>query len=305
MAAALLGCGEPPKITTADNNGTTIVCTSPAAYALVSPLTRNYLEDGGDSVLTVQVLGKPGQDMHSYETTCQDMTVLANADVVVCPGAEGWLDAALKASGNTVARVVSMMEACDVYAADHDHSHEHSDGSCALIGNDEHVWLSVEYATRIVLAVTDALKAADSKNAAVWEKHGEEYNAELTALNTEFHDMMKTAAKDTVVVADRHPFVYLFAELGLDCVAAFPGCSAETDASFATQTKLIEAVETNGLSYIFTIEGSDGKIAETVAAETGAQVLTLNSLQVVTDYGSVSYIEIMRGNLENLKKALE
>ena len=111
--------------------------------------------------------------------------------------------------------------------------------------------------------------------------------------------------KKTVVIADRHPFGHLIAHLGLDCVAAFPGCSSETSASFETQTKLIEAVKSGKLSYIFVIEGSDRKVAEVVAAETGAEILTLNSMQVVSDYESLDYIAVMRSNLENLKKALQ
>lgn len=304
MAALLAGCAEGP-ITTADNNGTTIVVTSPAAHALVRPLTQNYVEDGGTSVVTVVPLYKPGQDMHSFEPTAKDIVALAGADVVVCTGSEGWLEASLKASGNTVAHVVSMMEACDIHAVDHDHDHSHEDSTCALIGNDEHVWLSVDYATLIVIAVTNALKEVDPNNASVWDKHGEAFKTELISLNTEFHDAVRSSAKKTVVVADRHPFVYLFAHLGLDCVAAFPGCSSETSASFETQTKLIEAVKLGELAYIFVMEGSDAKVAGVVAAETGAEILTLNSLQIVSDYENISYIEIMRGNLENLKKALQ
>ena len=124
-------------------------------------------------------------------------------------------------------------------------------------------------------------------------------------MNTEFHNTVRASAKKTVVVADRHPFGHLFAHVGLDCVAAFPGCSSETSASFETQTTLIRAVKENGLAYIFVMEGSDAKVAGVVAAETGAEILTLNSLQIISDYEDLSYIEIMRGNLENLKKALQ
>ena len=307
LIPVLSGCGDPPEITPVDNNGITIVCTCPAAVALVNPLTLNYHEDGGDRsrVVTVVSMYKPGQDIHSFEPTAKNIITLANADVVVCTGAESWLDAALRSSGNTVAHVVSMMEACDIYSTNHDHEHQHGDDSCALIGQDEHVWLSVEYATRIVLAVTDALKEADKDNAAIWEKHAEEYNAELTALHVEFLNMMESATRDTVVIADRHPFVYLFSDLGLNCVAAFPGCSSETSASFETQTKLIETVRSLSLPYIFVIEGSDRKVAEVVAAETGAEILTLYSLQIVTDHEPISYVDVMRANLENLKKALQ
>ena len=113
------------------------------------------------------------------------------------------------------------------------------------------------------------------------------------------------AARKQVVVADRHPFVYLFHDLNLTCLAAFPGCSSETSASFETQAKLIEYTKKWELLYIFVMEGSDGKVARVVADETGAEILTLNSLQVVTDYENTTYISAMRQNLENLKKALQ
>lgn len=304
MTPALWGC-DGANHPAADNGGITVAVTSPAAHALVSPLTENYLADGGNRVVTVIPLYKPGQDIHSFEPTAKDIISLAGADVVVCTGSEAWLDSALKSSGNTAARVVSMMEACDIHAAEHDHDHSHENSTCALIGNDEHVWLAVDYATLIVTAVTNTLKEADPDNASIWDKHGEAFKTELIALNAEFHDAVRSSAKKTVVVADRHPFVYLFAHLGLDCVAAFPGCSSETSASFETQTKLIEAVKSGELSYIFVMEGSDRKVAEVVVAETGAEILTLNSMQVVSDYGSIDYLQVMRSNLENLKKALQ
>jgi zinc transport system substrate-binding protein len=288
----------------ADRTGTTIVAVGFAGYDFARSVLSRYTENGGEGVVQLTILGKPGQDMHSFEPTAQDIITLAGADVVICTGAEGWLDAALASSGNTSARVVSMMEACDVYAADHDHDHSHEDGSCALIGNDEHVWLSVDYAGRIIRGITDALKQADPENAAAWEASAGQYTAELETLDIEFHDAVKTAVRKQVVVADRHPFVYLFSELGLDCVAAFPGCSSETSASFETQVKLIEFTKTHELPYIFIIEGSDSKVAQVVADETGAEILTLNSLQVVIDYENTTYLSVMRQNLENLKKAL-
>lgn len=304
MTAALCGC-DGAKDPTADGSGITIAVTSPAAHALVSPLTVNDTEDGGNNVVTIIPLYKPGQDTHSFEPAAKDIISLAGADVVVCTGSETWLDSALKSSGNTAVRVVSMMEACDIHAVEHDHEHSSEDSACALMANDEHVWLAVDNATLIVMAVTNALKEADPDNASVWDKHCEAFKAQLISLNTEFRDAVSSTSKKTIVIADRHPFGHLIAHLGLDCVAAFPGCSSETSASFETQTKLIEAVKSGGLSYIFVIEGSDRKVAEVIAKETGAEILTLNSMQVVSDYGSIDYVKVMRDNLENLKKALQ
>ena len=306
MAAVLAGCGEGKDPTTVDKNGTTIVCTSFAGFDFARSIMKNYTTGGGEGIIELVILGKPGQDMHSFEPTAKDIITLANADVVVCTGAENWLDAALRSSGNTAARVVSMMDACDTYVkTEHDHVHDPEHEDCAIIGNDEHVWLSVEYARRIVSAISDALMEVDAENAARWEASATQYKEELKALMEEYENMMETAVRRTVVVADRHPFVYLFEDLGLECLAAFPGCSSETSASFEIQAKLIKYTKEWELPYIFIMEGSDGKVAEVVAAETGAEILTLNSLQVVTDFENTTYLTVMKSNLENLKKALQ
>ena len=303
--AFFVGCDTPKNPTTADNNGITIICTNFAAFDFTRSMLAHYTENGGTGVVELMILGKPGQDMHSYEPTAQDIISLANADVVVCTGAEGWLDAALKSSGNTVARVISMMEVSDTVRIEDDHDHNHGREDCALIGQDEHVWLSFYNANRICFAVSEALRKVDEENKDIWHSAFLQYANDLAALEGEYMNMMNSAVRYKVVVADRHPFVYLFHDLNLTCLAAFPGCSSETSASFETQAKLIQYTKQWELPYIFIMEGSDGKVAEVVAAETGAEILTLNSLQVVTDYENTTYLSVMRQNLENLKKALQ
>ena len=71
-----------------------------------------------------------------------------------------------------------------------------------------------------------------------------------------------------------------------------------------TDIEVIKKTRELGLPYIFIMERSDGKVAQVVSAETGAQVLTLQSMQVKTSR-DLSYVEFMRENLENLRKALQ
>lgn len=283
---------------------TTVVCTNFAGLAFARSLLNTYTQNGGAGKVELTVLGKPGQDPHSYEPTAADIITLSRADVLVCTGAEGWLEATVSSSGNKTLSRVTMMEVCDTIEGEHDHDHDHGDGACALIGQDEHVWLSVNNAIRITEAISHAIQGVDVENAVAWQACEKTALDELTALRGEYTAMMETASHKTVVIADRYPFAYLFRDLGITCIAAFPGCSSETSASFATQTMLMDAVKTNQLSYIFIMEGSDGKMAEVVAEETGAEILTLNSLQVVSDF-EIDYLQVMRNNLENLKKALQ
>jgi zinc transport system substrate-binding protein len=304
-AAILCGCGEAQNPPPAEDGSVSVVCTNFAGYDFVRSLRAHFAAQGGESTVEITLLGKPGQDMHSYEPAAKDIMTLAGADILVCTGAESWLDAAIASSGNKNVIRVSMMAVCDTMDSehDHDHDHDHGDDSCELIGQDEHVWLSVANADRICTAIAEAFRSADAEHIELWQAAQHRYGAELMSLLGEYTDMMKTAVRRNVVVADRHPFAYLFRELGLECLAAFPGCSSETSASFQTQMKLIEHTKEWALPYIFVMEGSDGKVAEVVAQETGAQILTLNSMQVVTDY-DMTYIGIMKQNLENLKKAL-
>ena len=307
LCTAFIGC---EKASPSDTGCTVIICTNYAALQLARGVLLSYQSNGGEGVVQLLALGNQGQDMHSYEPTAKDIIELASADVVVCAGAEGWLDAALSSAGNGDVTRVTMMEVCDTVDGDHDHDHDHDHShggeDCSLIGQDEHVWLSVDNAIRITEALEKALCRVDEASASAWQACGAAFRNELVSLKADYAAMMATAARDTVVIADRYPFAYLFRELGLNCVAAFPGCSSETSASFATQTRLIETVKELSIPYVFVMEGSDRKVAEVVARETGAGILTLDSMQVMKDFSaSASYVEIMRKNLENLKKALQ
>ena len=65
------------------------------------------------------------------------------------------------------------------------------------------------------------------------------------------------------------------------------------------------------LPAIFIIDGSDAKIANAILAASkkskNAEVLTLNSMQSIrsNQMDSLNYLEMMRENLEVLKKALK
>ena len=105
--------------------------------------------------------------------------------------------------------------------------------------------------------------------------------------------------------------LYLVDDYGLDYYAAFSGCSAETEASFETITFLADKVNELNINTIFTIEGSDTKIAKAVISATKSQnqnISTLDSIQSVTSEqikNGKTYISIMKSNLDVLKEALQ
>ena len=96
----------------------------------------------------------------------------------------------------------------------------------------------------------------------------------------------------------------------MEYYAAFPGCSAESEASFATVSFLAGKVDELSLPVVLTIDGSDQKIAQTIIENTtakNAKILMLDSMQSVTDQQieqGVNYLSIMENNLSVLKEAL-
>ena len=127
-----------------------------------------------------------------------------------------------------------------------------------------------------------------------------------------YRTTIDSAARKTVLFGDRFPFRYLVDDYGLKYYAAFVGCSAESEASFETIAFLAWKMDSLSLPAIFTIEKGNQKIARAILeaskSSKEAQVLTINSMQSVTEQQiaeGFSYLSIMKSNLEVLKQAIK
>ena len=121
---------------------------------------------------------------------------------------------------------------------------------------------------------------------------------------------MNAAAFKTLLFGDRFPFRYLADDYGLDYFAAFTGCSAESEASFATVMFLARKMDELGLPAVLTLEHPTTRIAQTVAENTAAKnrkILALDSMQGTTAAdiaAGVTYLSVMESNLGVLAEAL-
>jgi len=200
---------------------------------------------------------------------------------------------------------------CDHHDDDCSHHHESCDHNheCDDYNNDEHVWLSLNNAKVLCAAITDALTQLDPDNAEQYRANSNTYIGELSALHAEYEAVVGAASVRTLLFADRFPFLYLMNDYELSHYAAFSGCNAETEASFATMAFLIEKVNELGLTSILVTESSDQSIARTIARDSNEnpQILVLDSLQSVTAENvrnGVTYLSVMESNLDVLREAL-
>lgn len=307
-AAVLSGCV--PQDDSAASNKLNIVTTIFPAYDWV----REILGDETDRAEMTMLLDS-GVDLHSYQPTVDDIVKISDCDLFLYVGGEsdGWVDDALKNAPSKDRKVIRLLDvlgdsakAEETVAGMQEEEHDHEEEA----EYDEHIWLSLKNAQVLVAAISEALQETDPARKDTYAANAAAYVEKLSALDGEYRAAVDSGKYKTLLFGDRFPFRYLADDYGLDYYAAFPGCSAETEASFETVSFLAGKMDALGLPCVLTIEGTQHKIAETIVqntAQKNQQVLTMDSMQAVTanDAASgVSYLSIMEKNLSVLKKAL-
>lgn len=293
LCLMLCGCTAQPE-KPHDETKLQIVCTSFPAYDFAREIAGNSAE--------LTLLIKPGSEVHSYEPTPKDMIRIQESDLFICNGGESeqWAETLITPKLNTI----YMMDCVDAVEESADGIYNAEDGEPEL---DEHVWTSPLNAIKISEEICNALCKLDTDNAEAYKTNFTAYKAQLMALDREFRQVIKNSGKHTLVFADRFPMRYFALEYGLDCYAAFPGCSSETEPSAKTVAYLIDRVREDKIPAVLYMEFSNQKMADVICEDTGCRKLPFYSAHSVSaeqfEQG-VSYLDLMRINLNSLKEAL-
>lgn len=309
-----------------------VVSTSFPGYDFARAVTKN-------TNISTKMLVKPGAETHTYEPTPQDIIDIKNADMFVYVGGDSdtWVEKILKDVDTKKTHVVKLVDLVSTveeeivegmededehdHEHDHDHDHDHDDHDHDHDHEshehkhdhdeeeegpeiDEHVWTSPKKAMEIVKKIAKVASEIDAAEKTKIDDNAEKYVAEIAEVDKDLHQAIDGKISE-IVVADRFPFRYFADEFSLKYAAAFSGCSEQTEASAKTISFLINKVKQEKIKKIYMIELSNGKIAETVSKDTGAEVLELHSAHNVTadDFSKgVTYVDLMKRNLAALSK---
>ena len=306
LLPVLSGCGGAPEKA---EGGMTIVAANFPAY----DFARAVAGEAG-----VKLLLPPGGEAHSYEPTPADVIAIQECDLFIYAGGENeeWVAQMIQGLELDPDRAIAMLEVVEPLTEEHiegmepERGHEHGHGEGCEHGHeeyDEHVWTSPKNAALIVQAICDRLSRIRPFRAGELAANAESYKKELERLDGEFREVVNNGRRKTLVFADRFPVRYFTEEYGLKYYAAFPGCSAQCEASPKTVAFLIDRVREENIPAVFKIELSNGSIARAVAESTGAKVLTFTSCHNLTRdefQAGATYISLMEENLQNLREAL-
>lgn len=277
------------------------------------PLAEAAIRVGGDEV-DVTNLTPAGAEPHDLELTPDALESIVRADLVLFVGG-GFQPAVEEAVAMAEGVAVDVLEGLATLppAADDDHDDGgHDDGTDAdhddldegLVA-DPHVWLDpslyAELLARVAAATTEARPAA----AATFESNLASSVDALEGLDRTFRESLATC-ESRVLVVSHAAFGYLAAAYDLD-QRSITGISPEAEPDPRRMAQLLDEVQAEGVTTIFTEELVSSAVAETLAAEAGVTTAVLNPLEGLTaeqeaagdDYGSV-----MRANLEALRAGL-
>lgn len=315
ITAAIIfaGCSSAPA---KDDGKLNIVTTIFPEYDWVSNITS------GAEDVNITLLLENGSDMHSYQPTAEDIVKISSCDVFIYVGGESdkWVDDALKGATNKEMTVINLLDILGTKAKEEETvegmqaEKEEKDGKEEAEEEaelDEHVWLSLKNASMLCGKISDKLSEIDAKNKELYSKNTENYLKKLNELDARYKAVRDSAKYDTLIFADRFPFRYLIDDYNLKYYAAFSGCSAESEASFETVAFLAKKLDELKLPALMKIDGSDGKIANTVlqtSNQKNAQILELNSMQSVNKKDiedGKTYLSIMESNLAVFTQAVK
>ena len=297
-----------------------IVCTIFPQYDWV----RQILGDNAGSHEMTLLLNNR-IDLHSYQPSVDDIVKISNCDLFIYVGGESdvWTEDVLRSAQNPEMLVISLMDVLgegvktdesvlggedDDHGHGHGHDHDEDDDEDE---DDEHVWLSLRNAEIFCIAIADALSSLNEEKTEEYGSNLTAYIAQLSALDASYLAELGGTPVRTLVFADRFPFRYLLDDYDLSYFAAFPGCSAETEASFSTIVTLAGKVNELGLRTVMVTESADKSIANTVINNTNErnqQILVLDAMQSVTTndvQSGTTYLSIMESNLDVLREALK
>lgn len=250
---------------------------------------------GGDKIEALNLV-PAGTEPHDWEPAPSDIKNLENASVFIYSGAdmEHWTDSVLASLTNKNLVVCQASDSLKLLEGKKNHS------------VDPHVWLSPENAKVEMENIKNALTKADPENTDYYQANYDKYAAEFDKLNQEYKDALSPLPNKDIVVS-HEAFGYLCAAYGLN-QKGIEGLSPASEPSPDRMAEIIDFVKKNNVKYIFFEDLVSPKVAQAVAEATGAECISLNPLEGLTDEQIAAgddYFSVMRKNLDVLRTALK
>jgi zinc transport system substrate-binding protein len=290
----LTACGDGSRSGEADGEGDTDGLSVRAAFYPLQWITEQI----GGSAVSVRSLTPPGAEPHDLELGPQDVAAVGEADLVVYLAAfQPAVDEAVEQEAPDTSFDAAEHAELDLTYTPIEEGTEETEEAGST---DPHFWLDPLRLADVAVALADRLGELDPDNADTFTANVETLRTALEELDTELSQGLASCGS-TDLVTSHNAFGYFAEAYGLTQVG-ITGLTPEEEPSTEDLAEVADFVEENDVRTIYYETLVSPAIADTVAAETGAQTALLDPLEGLTDDSAGSdYLEVMRSNLDSIR----
>lgn len=253
----------------------------------------------GDDVL-VTTLGGGNVEVHDFEPTLSDLTIMRDAGVILYHGLglEPWLGSALDSMGTDgPAAVATAAFANSSIGMEVDQSQ--GDGQDRG-GIDPHSWLDP-------LGLIEQSRVVEAAMIAEWPEHADAFRSRGVTLRTSIqtlHEELVRGLEDCTrdgIITNHDAYAYLAARYGFT-IHSLQGIDPGGEPSPGKVADIISDIEDQGHTILFIEENTNPASLQAIVDTTGVELVALNTIEVTPEIGN--YFSAMRENLAGLQEAL-
>jgi ABC-type Zn uptake system ZnuABC Zn-binding protein ZnuA len=266
--------------------------------------TESFLGDIAQNVagnrIKVDTLLPVTVDPHEYQPKPQDVVRLAQAQVLIINGLgyEAWLQKTLDSLGGQ--RQVIVTTSGLVPAPDP--TGQHPEG-------DPHMWMNPLFVINYVQQIQAGLTQADPAGKNVYAQNAAAYIVKLKALDQWVRDQVSQLPVEKRLLVTNHDALGYFAKAYDFKIVGAIIPSVSTDASPSAQqlAGLIDTIKQSNARAIFLDIGENQKLAQEIASETGAVVITNLYVESTSGPGgpAPTYIDMIKHDVTVILDALK
>lgn len=265
----------------------------PIIYTSIYPLYDFTKKIGGNNVTIINIT-PAGAEPHSFEPSPKLLAEMSKATLFLYNGAgmEPYLDDLLATLQGSSLLMIGANQGVNLIKENQ--------------MTDPHTWLSPSCALIMGENIFNALSQIDPDNTSFYKKNFQTFRDNLTKLAQDYEDTLAQCEERKIIVTHQ-AFNYLCREYNLIQIPIM-GLNAEAEPSSRKLKEICRQINNEKIKYLFSEALFSPKVAETIAAETGATVLQLHPLGSLSEkeiQEGKDYFKVMRENLENLQLALE
>jgi zinc transport system substrate-binding protein len=257
----------------------------------------DFARQVGSGRVSITNMTPAGAEPHDFEPSPKALADAQHSAVFIYNGGslEPWVTGFLQDYRHTTVKASDNINL-------HTITDEENSGKQA---QDPHFWLDPVLAQQIVMNIQAGLSKADPAGASTYETNAARYIAKLALLDKAFQNGLKSCQTRTIITSHA-AFGYLGTRYNLH-VFSIAGISPDEEPGAGKLAELSQLVKDQNIHYVFFESLASPRLADTIAAETGAKTLVFDPIEGLSDAQQKQgkdYLSVQYGNLRSLRTAL-